>query len=142
MNRTSMAWLLLVMLFVPDPILAQGMGEYGRLLGGTKPKTGGTVPKLNAPKTESNRDGKGRTLKDGIPENDPLPAGLVVDSDTTELYARSEEWSDKLMQLRRGEKLMPMMKTAGGQFLWYMVKTEKGQSGWVKASDVSTIPQK
>jgi hypothetical protein len=138
MNTKSVAWLLWMCIFAPQPILAQGMGEYGRLLGGVGPKTGGTVPKVSVPKAESNRGGNFQSPKGNNQESDPLPSGLVVESDTTALYARSEEWSDKVMQLSRGDKLIPMMKTAGGQMLWYMVKTETGQSGWVKAPDVSS----
>ena len=66
-----------------------------------------------------------------------VPAALTVELTEAALYARSEEWADKLTQLSRGEKLVPMVQATSANALWYMVKTETGVVGWIKASDVA-----
>ncbi|HET8563009.1 MAG TPA: SH3 domain-containing protein, partial [Candidatus Binatia bacterium] len=65
-----------------------------------------------------------------------LPAALTVISKEAPLYARHDEFANKIAQLSQGERLVPVLQTDSGKTLWYMVKTETGTTGWVKASDV------
>jgi hypothetical protein len=111
------------------------MGEYGRLLDGARQKNSSVVPKGDAPKIVGKT--KPRESTPGPIAGDPLPAVLTVESKDAVLYARSEDWSEKVTQLSAGEKLQPIIRATGTQGLWYMVKTQAGSTGWVKGLDVS-----
>ena len=137
MNKKSVSSLGLVFLFLSQAVFAQGIGEYGRLLGGVGQKNSTVVPKGGAPGREAGASPKSQTPRVGDVGGNSMPSVLTVESEEAVLYARSEEWADKVMELSRGEKLIPMVHTAGANTLWYMVKTQTGAIGWVKASDVN-----
>ena len=137
MKKKSVPGFGLVFVLLSQVVFAQGLGEYGKLLGGVRQKNTNVVPKGGAPKTEAGGNSKSRAPSVENVGVSPMPAALTVESTEAALYARSEEWADKLTQLSRGEKLVPMVQATSANALWYMVKTETGAVGWVKASDVA-----
>jgi hypothetical protein len=128
---------LVVVILLSQVSFAQGLGEYGRLLGGVKPKNSSVAPRAGTPKTEPG--GNSKSPGTGNVGASAMPAALIVESTEAALYARSEEWADRLTQLSRGEKLVPRLQATSANALWYMVHTDTGAIGWVKASDV-TVP--
>lgn len=111
----------------------QGMGEYGRTLGGVGSRAGTPVspaPTLGGKTIKSSRGMvEGKVLR--------LPSQLAVSSNEATLYSRSEDWSDKVAQLSQGQKLSPIAQTSSAGVTWFMVKAEGGIIGWIKSSDVS-----
>lgn len=140
-KKSGMIFVFLFLLF-PQVVFPQGLGEYGRLLGGLGQKNASGVSKGVTPGTEIGGNMKQRSPDSGGADRNPLPPVLVVESNEAVLYARSEEWADKMMQLSRGDKLTPMVQATGANALWYMVKTQTGSIGWVKSTDVSSAPIK
>jgi len=126
-----------IFVFFSQVVFAQGIGEYGRLLGGVGQKNSIVVPRGGAPVKEAGTSPKSRPSGVGNSGSNSIPPALTVEANEAVLYARSEEWADVMMQLSRGEKLIPMAQTVGGNTVWYMVKTQTGAIGWIKASDVS-----
>ena len=139
MKKINVTDLTVCFLLFSQVVFAQGFGEYGRLLGGLGQKNS-SVPKRVTPEPEVRGDLKSRSPDSG--EHDRLPPALIVKSNEAVLYARSEEWAEKLMQLARGEKLVPMVQATGASALWYMVKTQTGAIGWVKSADVAPTAAK
>ena len=140
MKKNNIAGFVGFFLLVSEAVWAQGFGEYGRLLGGLGPQNG-SVAKGLTPGPEDRGSAKQRSFDPSNVKNNPMPVALSVESNETVLYARSEDWADKIMQLPRGEKLVPMLQATGATALWYMVKTQTGTIGWVKSSDVVPVSQ-
>ncbi len=137
MKKNNVPGLVVSFLLVSQAVWAQGFGEYGRLLGGLGQKNSG-APKGVTPGPEDRGSVKQRSF-DSSGVSSTMPAALSVESDEAVLYARSEDWADKMMQLPRGEKLVPMVQATAATALWYMVKTQTGAIGWVKSSDVAPV---
>jgi len=142
MKKNSVPCFAVFFLLVSQAVFAQGIGEYGKLLGGLGQKNSSVVPKGAPLGKEVRGSVKQRSPDSGNLERNPMPAALTVESNEAALYARSEDWADKVMQLSRGEKLIPMVQATGASIIWYMVKTQTGAIGWVKASDTSSDPAK
>jgi len=119
---------------------AQGIGEYGRLMGGVKEKSSGAAPQGGTRSIQPNTTVKSRVPVVNDRGGEALPKELTVEVKESALFSRSEDWADKIGQVSQGEKLIPMLRATGAQVLWYLVKTEAGTVGWVKASDVRAIP--
>jgi len=68
------------------------------------------------------------------------PAALTVREFGVYLYARQDEYSDKITALQKGEALAPLAEAVGKE-TWYLVQTKQGLSGWVRASDVAVSQQ-
>jgi hypothetical protein len=100
MKKNNVPGLVVFFLLVSQAVWAQGFGEYGRLLGGLGQKNGG-VPKGVTPGPEDRGSVKQRSF-DSNGVSGIMPAALSVESDEAVLYARSEDWADKMMQLPRG----------------------------------------
>jgi hypothetical protein len=137
MKKKSVPGLGLVFLFLSQAVFSQGIGEYGRLLGGVGQKNIPVVSKGAAPGREAGASPKSQTPGVGDVRGNSMPSVLTVESAEAVLYARSEEWADKVTELSHGEKLIPMVYTTGANTLWYMVKTQTGVIGWIKAADVN-----
>jgi hypothetical protein len=137
MKKNNVPGLVVSFLLVSQAVWAQGFGEYGRLLGGLGQKNS-SAPKGVTPGPEDRGSVKQRSF-DSSGVSSTMPAALSVESDEAVLYARSEDWADRMMQLPRGEKLVPMVQATGATALWYMVKTQTGAIGWVKSSDVAPV---
>ena len=116
--------------FLTTLLLAQGLGEYGRAVGGI-PRLGPTAPG-RAPQV-----GSGRPEVGGVSEGKGLPIRLIVAAKEAGLYPKQDDESAKLALLAQGEILVPMVQSSGGSN-WYMVKTKTGLIGWVKSLDVET----
>lgn len=132
-NKIAIVFLLAVCLFCVPGIFAQGMGEYGRTLGGVGNRAGtpgspapfgghGSAGQSNGPVIE------GRGVR--------LPSQLAVSSNEATLYSRSEDWADKITSLTEGQRLRPLGQTFSAGTTWFMVRAEDGIVGWVKSSDV------
>src|SRR5215470_3012455 len=117
--KKNLLGLGLVFFFVSKGGFAQGLGEYGRLLGGVSPKSGPAGSQGGGPGSVNL---KAPALGVG-PASNSMPSSLTVETESSVLYARSEEWADQMTQLSLGEKLVPMVHTAGANTFWYMVKT-------------------
>jgi hypothetical protein len=137
MKKKNVPAFVVLFLLFSQVAAAQGFGEYGRLLGGMGQKNATSVPKGPTSGTEARGSVKQRSPDSGVPERNPMPSAFIVESNEATLYARSEDWADKIMQLSRGEKLVPMVQATSATALWYMVKTQTGAIGWVKSSDVA-----
>lgn len=121
---------LVIGLVVPQGVLAQAFGEYGRTLGGM-PRGGITAPRPPGGETHGKSDSGGV----GDAGGRRLPIRLVVAVDRAGLYPRQDDESEKLASLSQGETLVPMVMSTGGND-WYMVKTKKGLVGWIKSAEV------
>ena len=66
------------------------------------------------------------------------PPALTVTAMGAHLYARQDKESEMIINLEKGEELLPVGQ-AIGTGLWYMVKTRKGAIGWVQSADVSVV---
>ena len=116
--------------FLSSSLCAQGIGEYGRAVGGI-PRLGPTAPG-SAPQV-----GSGRPEGGGVSEGKGLPIRLMVAAKEAGLYSKQDDESEKLALLAQGEILVPMVQSSGGSN-WYMVKTKNGLIGWVKSLDVES----
>jgi len=130
----------LVGLFAPHWGMAQAMGEYGRSVQGATERQKGSRPQATAGRA---RNQKGKNDVPGVGDlgGKPLASQLVVAANEAGLYPRQDEESDKIDRLSRGEILIPVLQSNGGNE-WFMVKTSSGKVGWVKAADVRAEPGK
>jgi len=71
----------------------------------------------------------------------PVASQLVVAAKEADLYPRQDDESEKIDRLSRGDILIPVLQSNGGNE-WFMVKTSSGKVGWVKAADVRAEPGK
>ena len=140
--RKAQALLLgfLVGLFAPHWVMAQAMGEYGwSVQGATERQRGaraqGTVSGSRNPKSKNDVPGVGDL------GGKPVASQLVVAANEAGLYPRQDDESEKIDRLSRGEILIPVLQSNGGNE-WFMVKTSSGKVGWVKAADVRAEPGK
>ena len=109
---------------------AQAFGEYGRAVG--------NVPRGGPNYGGGSRGGSGAGgTSGGVGDigGVTMPSRLVVSAEVAGLYPRQDAESQKIVELSKGEILIPMVQSAGGND-WYMVQTEKGTIGWVKSSVV------
>lgn len=113
-----------------DNVNAQAFGEYGRAVG--------NVPRGGPSFGGGSRSGGGAGgASGGVGDigGISMPSRLIVAADLAGLYPRQDSESQKIAELSKGEILIPMVQSAGGND-WYMVQTEKGTIGWVKSSVV------
>ena len=108
---------------------AQAFGEYGRAVG-------------NVPRGGPNFGGGSRGSgvsggTGGVGEigSVAMPSRLVVSAEVAGLYPRQDAESQKIAELAKGEIVIPMVQSTGGND-WYMVQTLKGAIGWIKSSVV------
>jgi hypothetical protein len=125
---------ILALFLVPQIVVAQAIGEYGRTLGGVNQRQGSASLKASRPTTQ-NTKGKGNAQGVGNVGGRPVPSALIVTSKQATLYPRQDEEAEKIEELSEGEALIPIVQSNGGNE-WYMVKTSKGLIGWVKSADV------
>jgi len=124
----------LLIFFTSEITMGQGIGEYGRVLGGATQGSRGVSPKtsgIGVPKSKGIVQGVG-----GLDHGSPLPTQLVVSAKVASLYPRQDDETDQIQSLPHGERLVPMMQSTGAGAGWYLVKTKKGNIGWIKSTDV------
>lgn len=128
---------LLMVLVAPIGLLAQAIGEYGRIVGGIGQKQGTVNHEASRPWSQNS---KGKGLVEGVGDvvERPVPSALVVTSRQAALYPRQDDESEKVAELSQGDTLVSM----GQSDDWYMVKTQKGLVGWIKSADVRTESKK
>ena len=125
---------LALILLASDVSFAQGIGEYGRVVGGVSQGSRGVGPRTSGVGVQK---GKGVVQGVGGVENGiALPGHLVVSAKAAPLYPRQDEETDQIDKLSHGELLVPMMHSTGAVTDWYLVKTQKGIVGWIKSTDV------
>jgi hypothetical protein len=127
------------LLFLTSQVVyAQGMSEYGRVVGDAGQRQGRMDPKASG---KSKPQGKDNGIAQGMAgvATIALPTALTVESREAALHHRHDEWSEKLVHLAYGETLTPIAETAAGNAHWYMVKTQSGTIGWIKSTDVKKI---
>jgi hypothetical protein len=124
---------MLLVFLAPCELLGQAIGEYGRIVEGTRQRTGSASPKASRP----SQNAKGKAVVQGIGDTGgrPIPSGLIVVSRKIGLYPRQDDTAEKITELSQGDTLVPMGQSNGGND-WYMVKTQQGLVGWVKAVEV------
>ena len=133
-NKIAIAFFVATCLCSLPAIFAQGMGEYGRTLGGVGSRAGAPVsPAPTLGRQSSGSRSSGGTLEGKVLR---LPSQLSVSSIEATLYSRSEDWSDRVAVLIQGQKLFPIAQTFSAGITWFMVKAENGIVGWIKSSDV------
>lgn len=140
MNRISTGIIGFFLISLTSQItLAQGIGEYGRVLGGAKQGRAGVGPKTPQVGTQ-----KGKGVFHGVGElkGRPFPTQLVVVAKAAALYPRQDDETEQIEKLVQGEILVPMAQSTTASNEWYMVKTRLGTIGWIKASDVKEPPSK
>ncbi len=130
----------LVGLLAPHWVMAQAMGEYGRSVQGATERQKGARPQGTV---SGSRNLKGKNDVPGVGDlgGKPVASKLIVAANEAGLYPRQDDESEKISQLSRGEILIPMLQSNGGNE-WFMVKAPGGKVGWVKASDVREEPGK
>ena len=129
---------LLIGLVAPSGLLAQGIGEYGRIVGGVG-QIQGNVGQGGLQTWPGNSGGKGRVVEGiGGVGGRLVPSALIVASVRAGLYPLQDEESEKIAELSQGDSLVPL----GQSDQWYMVKTQKGLVGWVKSADVRAEAEK
>ena len=136
MTKLKVFILTIPLLFLNSlTVYAQGMGEYGRTLGGVAQRQRSASP--DVPRGQAAPKGKGKGSVQGIGDvgGRTIPSGLIVAAQQTGLYPRQDDEAEKIEQLSQGDTLTPIVQSNGGNE-WYMVKTQKGLIGWVKSSDV------
>jgi hypothetical protein len=123
----------LALLLIPQIVFPQGVGEYGRTLGGVSQRQGSTTGKASRALKQNT---KSKLVLQGVGDvgGRPVPSGLIV-SKQAGLYPRQDDEAEKIEPLFKGDTLIPMVQSIGGSE-WYMVKTSKGLIGWVKSADV------
>jgi hypothetical protein len=137
MQITKAITLGLLMVWVaPSTLLAQAIGEYGRIVGGVGPTQNQVIPKsLGSPQ---NTKGKGFVEGVGDIRGPSVPSSVVVASRQAGLYPRQDDESEKIAELSQGDTLIPIGQTND----WYMVKTQRGLIGWIKSADVRSASGK
>jgi hypothetical protein len=130
----------LVGLFAPHWVMAQAMGEYGRSVQGATERQRGARAQDTV---NGSRNPKGKNDVPGVGDlgGKPVASQLVVAANEAGLYPRQDDESEKMDRLSRGEILIPILQSNGGNE-WFMVKTSGGKVGWVKATDVRAEPGK
>jgi len=128
----------LVGLLTPHWVMAQAMGEYGRSVQGATERQKGARPQGTA---SGSRNAKGKNDVPGVGDlgGKPVASRLVVAVDEAGLYPRQDDESEKISRLSRGEPLVPLLQSNGGNE-WFMVKAPSGKVGWVKAVEVREEP--
>lgn len=114
--------------------VAQGIGEYGRVLGGVPRGSGGVGRSLPGAGIQQGRGGVVHGMGDAAGQ--ALPVRLVVAVKTAPLYSRQDDETNEIERLSQGDLLVPMIQSTGNGSEWYLVKTEKGIVGWIKSTDV------
>lgn len=127
-------------LLAPHWAIAQGIGEYGRSVQGATERQKGARSQGTV---SGSRNPKGKNDGPGVGDlgGKPVASKLVVAADEAGLYPRQDDESEKISRLSRGEVLIPVMQSKGGNE-WFMVKAAGGKIGWVKATDVREEPGK
>ena len=139
MVRTSTASIAAVLILsAATAAFAQGVTEYGGALGTVAGKKGSTAPAGGKSPAPPAKNPKSNQQGVGSVESRAIPASLTVRAKGVSLYARSDEWADKLTPVAMGEKLTPLIEAVGVDALWYMVTTEAGRTGWIKSTDVES----
>ena len=130
----------IVGLFAPQWVMAQGMGEYGRSVQGATERHKAVRSQGTA---SPSKNSKGKNDVPGVGDlgGKPVAAKLVVAADEAGLYPRQDDESEKISVLSRGQLLVPVLQSNGGNE-WFMVKAPSGKVGWVKAADVREEPGK
>ena len=126
--------------FAPHWVMAQAMGEYGKSVqGATERQKGARTQGTASP----SRNAKGKNDVPGVGDlgGKPVASQLVVAVNEAGLYPRQDDEAEKIDRLSRGEFLVPILQSNGGNE-WFMVKTSSGKVGWVKAADVRAEPGK
>lgn len=132
-NKLFMILVVVYQLFYSPLVMAQGIGEYGRVLGGVPRGSGGVGH--NLPGTGI-QQGRGVVHGIGDTEGQRLPARLVVAVKAAPLYSRQDDETNEIETLSQGEHLVPMIQSTGNGSEWYLVRTEKGVVGWIKSREV------
>lgn len=130
----------LVGLIAPHWVMAQAMGEYGKSVQGATERQKGARPQAT-PSRSRNQKSKNDVPGVGDLGGKPVASQLVVAANEAGLYPRQDDESEKIDRLSRGEILIPVLQSNGGNE-WFMVKTSSGKVGWVKAADVRAEPGK
>lgn len=131
----SLRWIVIgvftstLVLCVHQETEAQGLVEYGKLLGGLK------KPKMSRSGTKYLGSGTGSQGSGQLPIP-PLPNVLSVEGKEVYLYTRQDKHSETITKLEHGEELTPLGEALGSGEAWYMVKTQKGAVGWIQSSRV------
>jgi len=135
MDRIVTGVIGFALIFVVSGIaFAQGIGEYGRVMGGVTQGSRGVGPRTSGVGVQK---GKGVVQGvGGVESGSALPGHLVVAAKTAPLYPRQDDEMDEIDKLSQGELLVPMMHSTGAATDWYLVKTQKGIVGWIKSADV------
>ena len=128
---------LLMVSAASSRLLAQAIGEYGRIVGGVGQTQSQVIPKSLGTSPQSTQ-GKGFTKGGGDIGGRPVPSAVVVSSRQAALYPRQDDESEKIAELSQGDTLVPI----GQSHEWYMVKTQKGLIGWIKSADVRSTAGK
>ena len=139
-KATTLLCGFLVGLLTPHWVMAQAMGEYGRSVQGATERNKGA----RSQGTESpSKNSKGKNDGPGVGDlgGKPVAAKLVVAADEAGLYPRQDDESEKISVLSRGQLLVPVLQSNGGNE-WFMVKAPSGKVGWIKAADVREEPAK
>ena len=125
---------LLVGLLAPHWVMAQAMGEYGRSVQGATERHKAARSQGTA---SPSKNSKGKNDVPGVGDvgGKPLATKLIVAADEAGLYPRQDDESEKISVLSRGQLLVPVLQSNGGNE-WFMVKAPSGKVGWVKAADV------
>jgi hypothetical protein len=135
MNRIVSGFFGLVLIFVVSDIaFAQGIGEYGRVVGGVTQGSRGVGSRTSGVGVK-----KGKGVVEGVggvESGSALPGHLVVSAKGATLYPRQDDETDQIEKLSQGELLVPIMHSTGAPSDWYLVKTQKGTVGWIKSADV------
>ena len=125
-------------LLTPHWVMAQAMGEYGRSVQGSTERH-----KVARSQDTASPSKNSKVKNDGPGVGDvggkPLATKLVVAADEAGLYPRQDDESEKIGTLSRGEILVPILQSKGGNE-WFMVKAPSGKVGWIKAANVREEP--
>jgi hypothetical protein len=133
MSKLKLFTLITSLFLYSQAVYAQGMAEYGRVLSDTRPKHGALNPKAFGGTKQKPTD-KGLVRATASGPSSALPQSLIVESQSAALHNRHDEWSDKLVDLPQGERLLALGSTTVGDVHWYMVKTQTGVVGWIKST--------
>ena len=137
----SVGFVSLFCLGSAEPIFAQAIGEYGRVVGGLRPKQDTTTPQsYNG--GNSNSKIKGSSGGVGNLGVQSIKGQLFVASKKAVIYSRQDDETEQLAELSLGDPLIALIRTTGGSVDWYMVRTKMGTVGWIKSSDVRESPGK
>lgn len=137
----SLGFVPVFCLVLVAPIFAQAIGEYGRIVGGLRPKQDSTTPKsYNG--GNSNSKIKGSSGGVGNLGVQSIKGQLFVASKKAVIYSRQDDETEQLAELSLGDPLTALIRATGGSVDWYMVRTTTGTVGWIKSSDVRESPGK